>query len=470
MKLYAVGVFVFGISIIGCGGQFKSPNLAASLEEAIRSGNVPMNSIGTNGVAAIDENLGSSGTSSEQQTTATEGNRPVSVKVGSRIKNILSFTTTTRKLVRKLVTLNTRMANLETYFNASGVFSPAEKTAEGTTTVPLPQFGGRPNVEISRNDERGEAVEKEIIQITERIEELKKAIADYKIANPAIAVTAAPEAAYTEGTETEFSDRRFSGYFTDDDLYDISGIALSLSFDDLLYAANDKSSSSNLNDFYVVNVTTGEVLNTIEVTGATNHDWEDMAVAPCSSAGSKPYCIYIGDIGEGKDGRTANNIYKIAEPDDPLTVKSVDPQEIISFTGVSDDMETLMVSPENDIYVIPEGDDEVKLYKIEEGKANYKCEVTVESKYSGPTSGDISSCGTMILLKANEYVYLFSVSNGDYEAALCNPTPTVHRLQYTQERENQAIAFNKGGLAYYTVQEEEFSPIWRYDRLREDEV
>lgn len=139
-------------------------------------------------------------------------------------------------------------------------------------------------------------------------------------------------------------------------------------------------------------------------------------------------------------------------------------------SGISRDVETLMVSPDLKIYVIPEDDGEATLYKIENGRAMEMCQISLESEYEAPTSGDIASCGTKVLLKAIDYMYFYYVPDGNYEAALCDPNPKVHRLQYTSERNGQVVAFKPGGLSYYTCTEEEFSPLWRYDLLKVNEV
>ncbi|XP_071091131.1 uncharacterized protein [Haliotis cracherodii] len=478
MKVSAL-VSVIGLVITASEAQFINVNLADELSRQISSGNVPMTSIGTDGVpSSAGSQAGQSPGTSSEQTSSTNGNSPLSVTFGSssRFKNTVSFNSQTKKLSRKLKDMIDRMDDLENYFKNSGVYSPENNTMESTSNEQ--SFGIAANFVVPRVATRASSLAGGIPQMNQRIEDLKKAIADYKISNPAVEVTTnagvneggmTTDAAFTDGTNTQFTDRIFSGYFDDDNLYDISGMAVSMSHDGIIYAANDRSSSRNLNDVYVVNATNGKVLNTIEVKGATNHDWEDMAVARCSAT-SKSNCIYIGDIGKGYDGRTSNKIYKIVEPDDPVHISSVDIEETISFSGISQDMETLMVSPDLKIYVIPEDDGEATLYKIENGRAMEMCQISLESEYEAPIGGDIASCGTKVLLKAVDYMYFYYVPDGNYEAALCDPNPKVHRLQYTTERNGQAVAFKPGGLSYYTCTAEEYSPLWRYDLLKVNEV
>jgi len=85
------------------------------------------------------------------------------------------------------------------------------------------------------------------------------------------------------------------------DVRETSGLA---EVDGRLYTHND-SGGSNL--LYEINATTGEVLRTIMVNGATNEDWEDLA---CDDT-----YLYIADIGNSLGARNDLKIYKILKSD-----------------------------------------------------------------------------------------------------------------------------------------------------------
>ena len=101
---------------------------------------------------------------------------------------------------------------------------------------------------------------------------------------------------------------------------EISGVAVSRRFPDIVYVASDGSD----NGVAAVNINTGEHVATYEMAlDISPVDKEDLALGPCSP-GSEKDCIFVGDIGdnrakdtEGKDGRSVMRVYKFEEPDLP---------------------------------------------------------------------------------------------------------------------------------------------------------
>lgn len=93
----------------------------------------------------------------------------------------------------------------------------------------------------------------------------------------------------------------------DPQLTDASGLAASQKFKDVIYTHNDGAGGPYI---YAINATTGEVISTMDIAMATNHDWEDIAVGPCGENS----CIYIADSGY-RSGSSANTIYRVQEPD-----------------------------------------------------------------------------------------------------------------------------------------------------------
>lgn len=76
-------------------------------------------------------------------------------------------------------------------------------------------------------------------------------------------------------------------------------------------------------ELYEVNTTTGEITRTVEITNATNVDWEDIA--------QDASFIYIADIGNNSGDRTDLKIYKISKADYNAAENAVT-AEIIAFT------------------------------------------------------------------------------------------------------------------------------------------
>jgi hypothetical protein len=54
----------------------------------------------------------------------------------------------------------------------------------------------------------------------------------------------------------------------------------------------------------------GNLAGTVRVQGASLTDWEDIAAGPCGGTS----CLYIGDIGDNDEKRSAVTIYEVPEP------------------------------------------------------------------------------------------------------------------------------------------------------------
>ena len=86
-----------------------------------------------------------------------------------------------------------------------------------------------------------------------------------------------------------------------DDVRETSGLA---NVNGKIYTHND-SGGSNL--LYEINASTGDVIRSITVNGATNVDWEDLAYDDTH--------LYIADIGNNLGNRSNLKIYKILKSD-----------------------------------------------------------------------------------------------------------------------------------------------------------
>lgn len=93
-----------------------------------------------------------------------------------------------------------------------------------------------------------------------------------------------------------------------------------LFYNDTLLTHTDSGGKAQL---YEISPTTGAITRTVEITNATNVDWEDIA--------QDASYIYIGDIGNNSGDRTDLKIYKIAKANFNSTDSAVT-AEIISFS------------------------------------------------------------------------------------------------------------------------------------------
>jgi len=106
---------------------------------------------------------------------------------------------------------------------------------------------------------------------------------------------------------TSFVDPVSLGTVADSDLDELSGIAVSRRDPDILWVHEDHA---GLPAIYALDAA-GVRVATVTLDGATNEDWEDIAVGPCGD----DVCVYIGEIGNNDLDRTALGIYVLSEPD-----------------------------------------------------------------------------------------------------------------------------------------------------------
>src|SRR5262249_42526793 len=107
-------------------------------------------------------------------------------------------------------------------------------------------------------------------------------------------------------------DTATTGYLVRKDLVEASGAAMSRTQPDVLFTINDSGNDAIL---YATDIE-GRDRGAWVVDGATDGDWESIAVGPCgSAAGSTAWCVYIGDTGDNSARYDARAIFRVHEPD-----------------------------------------------------------------------------------------------------------------------------------------------------------
>jgi len=140
--------------------------------------------------------------------------------------------------------------------------------------------------------------------------------------------------------------------FTDPQIVEASGIGLGLRSPGIAYVQND---SGDTNRFFAVDVRTGATAATIIVPGATNVDWEDLAVG--RTAAGVP-SVWLADIGDNVAARPEVRIYRVDEPrvapgDRDRSLRSAPPAVWrLRYPGGATDAEGLAVGPGGTAYVV----------------------------------------------------------------------------------------------------------------------
>ena len=106
----------------------------------------------------------------------------------------------------------------------------------------------------------------------------------------------------------------------DRDLREASGIAISRAHRNVLWTHNDSERGAAI---FAID-TAGRTLGRIELAGAHNRDWEDIAVGECPRGGPDGDCVYVADIGDNRATREGVGLWIAAEPepDGNATVES----------------------------------------------------------------------------------------------------------------------------------------------------
>ena len=250
---------------------------------------------------------------------------------------------------------------------------------------------------------------------------------------------------YSSGKEMGEVNRKF--------LDEASGLAVSKTHDNVLYAHNDSGGKPIIYKLDATGALTGKII----LDSTYNRDWEDMAVGP-DAAGEKSY-VYVGEIGDNDGKYPSIGLLRFEEP----TVDSVDihvqPQTIkLTYPDGPKDAETLMVDPWNgDVYIVSKRDSSNMLYRVPAQKLEEQ-EAVLEPVGKLPitmsVAGDISPDGKEIIIKNYWVIYYWTREEGEslWEALSRKPV----QFPYVPEPQGEALAFSKNGSSFFSLSEERF--------------
>jgi hypothetical protein len=237
------------------------------------------------------------------------------------------------------------------------------------------------------------------------------------------------------------------------DLVEISGVAASRVNPGLLYIHND---SGNPSQVYITDAA-GADKGTLNLTGESNRDWEDIAVGPGPIAG-KNY-VYVADIGDNDAKYKTILIYRFPEPDltgktlpVTLDINEVDKIEL-RYPDGSRNAETLMIDPQTkDLYIVSKENNVSKIYT-----ARYPQNTTavttltplIKLLFNKATGGDIAADGTEILLRNKEAIWYWKLSPGTSISAGLLTRPQ-YAPYFNNEPQGEGIGFAADGSGYYT--------------------
>jgi hypothetical protein len=143
---------------------------------------------------------------------------------------------------------------------------------------------------------------------------------------------------------TPLRDVTVRGHFTEPDLVEASGLVASSREPNVFWAQNDSGNDERVFAFD----STGRAVGAVRIAGATNKDWETIAIGPCD-AGS---CLYVGDVGDNGARREAVFIYRVSEPASRDTVTANAQRLTVQYVDGPHDVEALWVAPDTSVYLV----------------------------------------------------------------------------------------------------------------------
>lgn len=264
-----------------------------------------------------------------------------------------------------------------------------------------------------------------------------------------------------------FADRQNFGTIQSNEINEASGLVASRSNPGVLWTHND---SGGGNFIFALNEL-GQHLGIYTINGASNRDWEDIAIGKNPTTGQSE--IYLAEIGDNGHNNTIKHIYIVPEPQvspnqSPIAL-DLTTSRTISFTypnSVNYDAETFLYDQRsNNFYIITKRNTDEqgsyeKIFSLDYPLtndiivANFEGNITIpldDLVNYGATAGDISPDGNFILIKNYQNIYMWERKNMSIPEALAQ---NYIEVPYIMEAQGEALAWRYDNNGYFTVSEE----------------
>lgn len=250
-----------------------------------------------------------------------------------------------------------------------------------------------------------------------------------------------------------FQNGRVQGVLDNPVIDEASGLVASHANSGMLWTHNDSGDKARI--FLIDSL--GKYQATVWVKGATNRDWEDIALG----AGPQPdnTYLYIGEIGDNLARYPHKVIYRIEEPkftgDTTLSVEDVDSIRFTLPDG-NRDTEALMIDPHTkDLYIFSKWEEAINLYRLPYPQSTTEMMVAEKVLEALPftliVAADWSTDGEEILIKSYKQVYYWKRKKDQPLSETLREVPEI--LPYDEEPQGESIAFAHDGSGYYTLSE-----------------
>jgi hypothetical protein len=262
-----------------------------------------------------------------------------------------------------------------------------------------------------------------------------------------------PNPSPNPATSTDFETTPQKVAITPGVIDEASGIVASYSMPGNFWINQDSGQPSSL---YLLSAD-GKNVKEMKIPGATNRDWEDVAIGPGPASGVN--YLYIGDIGDNANSAPVSVIYRVPEVADANASFDQNALEKISFTYPDGprDAESLLLDPATkDIFVLSKSGQGTSIYRLPFPQSTSETMVA-EKVGTMPgvilaTGGNISKDGTEILVRTYLAVSYWKVKSGESVAQTLTQAATKSLL-VALEPQGEAVCMDVDGKGFYTISE-----------------
>lgn len=250
-------------------------------------------------------------------------------------------------------------------------------------------------------------------------------------------------------------------HITDPRISEASGIAAGLASPGVIYVQNDSGDTAR---FFALDARSGATLATYAVPGATNTDWEDIAVALDARGVAS---VWLADVGDNSASRNEIAVYRVDEPRVDRSVTGVEASTTapevwrLRYPDGASDAESLAVSPKGGAYVVTKslsGTSNVfalparsDASRVQTLRAVGSVRFGFTGTSGGPnlfgqrtaTGAALSRDGTLLAIRTYTDAYIWRVAGSDVAAAI--KTDAV-RLALPAQQLGEGIAFDGARL------------------------
>ena len=254
------------------------------------------------------------------------------------------------------------------------------------------------------------------------------------------------------------------GTVRDSRVTEISGMVPVSGHEGLFWIHNDSKDSARI---FAVRED-GDVIAQVDVAGATNTDWEDIACGPGPLEG-RSY-LYVADTGNNQRQRTVLSIWRFPEPELPrlvsgqrLTSAPAEEQRVRYPDGVFD-AEAVVVHPETaELYVLTKASGSAGVYRLPAwAPAGVETLERLGSVSTGSrvTAVDVSQDGERLLIRTYARVIQTRLAAGQpFERIFFASQRTLPSTSV--ETKSESICFDHRSRDYLTTDEGSSPPIHR---------